>query len=86
MKFLHLLQAQYISGHRLNVIFDDGTSGIIDLSAELEGPVFEPLRDINFFRQFSLNGATIEWPNGADFAPEYLHSLLNAASRSLATA
>lgn len=86
MNFLHLTQAHHVSGHWLHVSFDDGFSGIVDLSTELDGPVFDPLWDIDFFRQTSLNGSTIEWPNGADFAPEYLHSLLNAASRSLATA
>jgi hypothetical protein len=86
MKFLHITQASHAGGHRLSVSFDDGSEGIVDLSAELDGPVFEPLRDIDFFQQFTLNGSTIEWPNGADFAPEYLQTLLNSASRPLVTA
>jgi hypothetical protein len=87
MNFLHLSKAAHLGGYRLYLEFTDGACGQVDLAQELTGPVFEPLRDIDYFRHFSLNPSTIEWPNGADFAPEYLHSLLsNNASRHLATA
>jgi Protein of unknown function (DUF2442) len=53
--------------------FADGTDGEVDLSSELWGPVFEPLRDLSYFRQFRVEFGTIAWPNGADFAPEFLY-------------
>jgi hypothetical protein len=55
--------------------FDDGTEGEVDLSQELDGPVFEPLKDPAVFRQFSVDRElhTLVWPNGADLAPEFLH-------------
>ncbi len=42
---------------------------------ELFGPVFEPLRDTAVFRRFQIHPEfhTLTWPNGADFAPEFLH-------------
>lgn len=57
------------------VRFDDGAEGEVDLSAELDGPVFEPLKDPRVFAEFSLHPDlhTLVWPNGADFAPEFLH-------------
>lgn len=70
--FLHVVDAKFIDGHRISVQFNDGTVGEADLSRSLEGPVFEPLRDVEYFSQFSIVGHTVAWPNGADFAPEYL--------------
>lgn len=76
--FLHVIEARHIDAYRIALTFNDGTMGEIDLSGELTGPIFEPLRDIEFFRSFSLVGHTLAWPNGADFAPEYLHELVNS--------
>lgn len=73
--FLHVTEARHVAGHRIHVSFNDGTSAEIDLSGSLDGPVFEPLRDIEFLKSFSIVGHTLTWPNGADFAPEYLRSL-----------
>jgi hypothetical protein len=74
--FLHVTEAEHIADHRIRVSFNDGATGEIDLSGSLDGPVFEPLRDVDYFRSFSIIGHTLTWPNGADFAPEYLHSLV----------
>ena len=76
--FLHVTNAKHLDGYRVHVWFNDGTDGEIDLSGSLEGPIFEPLRDMEYFRSFSLVGHTLSWPNGADFAPEYLRSLVRA--------
>jgi hypothetical protein len=70
--FVHVVEARYVRGHVVWLKFSDGAAGEIDLSAELYGPVFEPLRDIENFRQFSIVLHTLAWPNGADFAPEFL--------------
>ena len=55
--------------------FNDGAEGEVDLSEELDGPVFEPLKDPEVFAQFQVDPEvhTLVWPNGADFAPEFLH-------------
>ena len=47
----------------------------MDLETELEGEVFEPLKDVAYFQQFSVHPDlhTVIWPNGADFAPEFLY-------------
>lgn len=77
---LHVTRVEYISGHRLHLWFNDGTDGEVDLSGVLNGPVFEPLHDVNVFKRFRLEGHTVAWDNGADFAPEYLHELAHAES------
>lgn len=80
--FLHVLEATYLAGHRIHVRFNNGMSFEIDLSGSLDGPIFEPLKDSDYFRQFSIEGNTLAWPNGADFAPEYLYDL--AQSQTIA--
>lgn len=56
MKFLHIEEAKYLDGHRVWLKFSDGTDGEADLKNELDGPIFEPLRDTEYFRQFTLEG------------------------------
>jgi hypothetical protein len=70
----HVIEARYVTGHVVWLRFRDGTAGEIDLSPSC-GQVFEPLKDPEFFRSFKVDPEchTIVWPNGADFAPEYLH-------------
>lgn len=75
--FLHATNVQYLGDYRLEIAFSDGTIKEVDLSAELHGEVFAPLLDKEFFKQVFLNTETntIEWPNGADLAPEFLHEI-----------
>jgi Protein of unknown function (DUF2442) len=57
----------------LKVTFNNGETRLVDLSNDLTGDVFEPLKDKSFFKKAYLTEwSVIEWPNGADFAPEYL--------------
>ena len=70
--------ARYLGGHSVWLRFSDGLEGTINLSQELAGEVFEPLRDETFFAQVELHPElhTLVWPNGADFAPEFLREKL----------
>ncbi len=77
---LHVTSARYLADHRLQLGFNDGTEGEVDLANSLDGPIFEPLQDLEFFRRFRLEGHTLAWENGADFAPEFLHELIRISS------
>ena len=75
---LHVTSAQVITGHRLLLQFDDGTHGEVDIAAELRGPIFEELLNPDKFNEAYLDPELRIgcWPNGADFAPEFLRSLV----------
>ncbi len=75
--FTHVEKAKYLDGYKVWLAFNDGTEGEIDLSSELYGEIFEPLKDVSFFKSFTLEGHTLSWSNGADFAPEFLREHVN---------
>ena len=75
-----LAEARYIGGYRVWLRFKDGVEGEIDLGAELWGEVFEPLKDVAEFAKLRADPElhTLVWPNGADFAPEWLWEQVKA--------
>jgi len=75
--FMHVTDARHLQGYCVQISFNDGTTAGVDLGESLEGPIFAPLRDVEYFKSFSIIGHTLAWPNGADFAPEYLRSLVS---------
>ena len=68
-----VIRAEYCGGFRIRVAFNDGLATTIDFSEWLEGPIFEPLKDPQYFERFFIDGGTVAWPNGADIAPETLY-------------
>ncbi len=73
-----VIKIEYKGGFVYHVVFDDGKSGDMDFSEYIgKGPVFEPLRDMSFFKKATIEGGTISWPNGADIAPETLYEKIN---------
>jgi hypothetical protein len=72
--FLRVIKVEYLRDYQLQLTLNHDSVVMVDLQGKLEGAIFKPLRDPAYFRQVSVNNETntIEWPNGADFAPEYL--------------
>ncbi len=79
---IKLLEARILTGFKVWLRFSDGTEGNLDLAGELHGPIFEPLRDPSYFAQLRVDPEldTITWPNGADFAPEFLYESVRHAA------
>lgn len=69
---------RHVRDHVLWLEFSDGLAGELDFADHLVGAAFEPLRVHREFARVRLGPDTIEWPNGADWAPESLHALLRA--------
>lgn len=65
--------------YRIWLHFQDGVEGEVDLEPRLNFQgVFAPLRDPVYFTQVRVNPdlGTICWPNGADWDPLVLYSLV----------
>jgi hypothetical protein len=75
-------EAIYLGGYRLKIRFDNGESKVIDLQPHLDGPIFRPLKDLDYFKTFHVSHDidTIVWPNNADFSPEFLYEIGSKAS------
>ena len=70
--------ARHVRAFVVHLRFEDGAEGDVDLESELHGPVFDPLRDPEVFVRLRVHPTlrTLVWPNGADFAPEFLRRRL----------
>jgi hypothetical protein len=75
--------AKYIKDYTIYLRFSDGSDGEVNLEYDLDGEIFEPLKDISYFKDFSFNQElrTVVWPNGADFAPEFLYEKLQVHAK-----
>jgi hypothetical protein len=67
----------YLSDYKLLLTFEDGTTRLVDLANELEGEIFEPLKDIHYFKTVRVDPEldTIVWDNGADMSPDFLYEI-----------
>ena len=72
---IHVVNARYGDGYRIEVTFSNGREGIADFAGTLNGPAFEELNDESEFRRFKVDKEldTLVWANGADLAPEYIY-------------
>jgi hypothetical protein len=67
--------AKYIEGYKIQLTFKDGKVGVLDLQHSLKGRVFEPLKDLENFKNFSIHPEIkiLTWKSGADIAPEFAY-------------
>ena len=74
-----IVQVQSRGGYRLWLRFEDGVEGELDFEPLLsfEG-IFAALRDPSYFAQAEAHPdlGTLAWPNGADWDPLVLYSLI----------
>ena len=82
--FPRVKQVRHLGDYRLELTFTDGTTGELDLKERVvgRGGVFQPLEDVNFFRQVQVDpeAGTLVWPNAVDFCPDVLYSLVSGKS------
>jgi len=73
--FLEVSKAKYLDNYKIALMFNNGENKVVDLKNELNGEVFVPLHDLDYFKNFQIKYNTIEWENGADYVPEYLYKI-----------
>jgi len=71
-----VVAVRVLRSYVLEIGFADGIIQQVDVEPLLSKPIFEPLRDPDFFRAVHVDPVlgTIVWPNGADLSPEFLYA------------
>ncbi len=71
-----LIEAKYIDGYKLELLFENGKKSTYDFSRYLKkGGVFGRLSELSYFKRFFVNKelGVLCWPDGLDVAPETLY-------------
>jgi uncharacterized protein DUF2442 len=78
---IKVAKIEWAGDHRLRFSFTDGSAGEFDFSALVaeQGPMVEPLRDLDYFKRVFLEYGAPTWPNGFDVAPTWLYREIAAA-------
>jgi len=68
-------EVKYIKGYKLKLKFNDGKEKVVDFEDKLKEAknMFEPLKNISYFKKVKTDGTTIVWPNGLDLCPDALY-------------
>jgi len=75
---LEVVEAEHLEAYKIALVFNTGDSGTVDLETTVfndHRAIFEPLKQLSYFKTFTLCWNTICWDNDADFAPEFLREL-----------
>ncbi len=62
--------------YRLSITCNDGTNGIVDMSALVnskDAGIYTALKDAQLFQQVNIELGALTWPNGADLDPLWTH-------------
>ena len=73
---LHAVKkVEYVKEYKLKLTFRNKDVKIVDLEKELWGPMFDPLKNIEYFKKVKIDDHTIVWPNEVDFCPDMLYKI-----------
>ncbi len=67
----------YLTEYKLKLTFEDNIVKLVDLKPHLDGEIFEPLMNIDYFKNVRINPDidTVVWSNEADFSPDFLYEI-----------
>jgi hypothetical protein len=77
-----ITQAEAAGDHRLDLTFQDGTTGVVDFSGERWSGVLASLADLDYFALVAIQprSGTLVWPNGVEMSSEALYEKVQLAS------
>ncbi len=66
----------------LHVEFDNGDEGILDMRPHLGLGVFQRIAEIDAFKTARVAFDTVQWDNGVDLDPEFVHARCRKIQRA----
>ena len=70
---INIKSAKYVSDYILELTFNTGEVKRFDFSSLYNEGICKKLQDQDYFKDFTLDGFTVDWNNEIGFAPEYLY-------------
>lgn len=72
-EILTVRKAEYVQGYTLRILFSNGVEKLFDFSGELTKGICRKLKNLDYFKRFTIDPFTIDWNNEIGFDPEYLY-------------
>lgn len=70
---LKIINAQYVRDYILALTFNTGEVRGFDFSTVYDEGICTKLKDLTYFKQFTLDPFSVDWNNEIGFAPEFLY-------------
>lgn len=70
---LKVIDATYVRDHILRLKFNNGEEGLCDFLPLSTKGICGKLRDLDYFKNFTLDPFSVDWNNEIGFAPEFLY-------------
>lgn len=74
-EILTIESAEYIRDYILLLHFNNGVSLYCDFLPLSKEGICLKLKDINYFKNYTIDPFTVDWNNEIGFAPEYLYKI-----------
>lgn len=70
---LKIVKAEYVEDYVLRLTFNSGEVRLMDFTSLMDRGICVKLRNLDYFKSFTLDPFTIDWNNEIGFAPSFLY-------------
>ena len=78
---IQVIKFKVLSSTKIELVFSDGTSGPVDLSAEMKQEPFTALHEPQIWNAVCVEDGSLAWPHGLSIAPETLYAMAHGLKR-----